>query len=170
MSNKKPKDPSRLVRMLAERSEKVVTKLTPIQAEDRRQVVLDVLDDIERLEDEQKQIAAGYKAKIKDLKAALKKTRKEVKDNRVTEELVIQEWLTADNQVLRYRKDTNTQIGDARVARAEELQEQLFPDKSKAKAKAAGVEPELEPADEPQGTDPFPESDITADTFGAQAH
>lgn len=163
MSRKKDKDPRR-IRMLGEREEKVVFRLTPLQVEDRRQVCLDVLDDIEQKENELKEMSSALRGKIKELKAGLKRTRKEVADAKVTEELVIQEWLMSDNQVIKVRKDTDLPVGDPRVARAEELQEKLFADKSD---KDDGVPDDTETDSEDNA---FPEPDGSGETFGAQPH
>lgn len=119
------KDTERRMRKLGEREEQVVVLLSDEEVEAQRRVVLDLMCDKDRLADGLKAIRAEYKARVDRLTAKIQDSRQQVSDRKRTDDVVVEEWLTAGNEVVRVRKDTGETVGQPRTARADELQEDL---------------------------------------------
>lgn len=114
--------------MLAERDEVIIVELTPSQIEEQRALCCRLGDQIDDLEDKLKVVKADFKAKADALGEQERHARLLVRTRRDEVEVRVQEWLTRGNAVVRIRADTGELVGDARNARADELQEKLFKD------------------------------------------
>ncbi len=133
MSKKKTKGEERK-RKIGERTEVIEVKLTPMQIEDRRAEVIDLLQEKDQLEEKLASIKADYKAKIAEVDSRKADALGAIRSGRVRVELVIEEWVNAQNEVVRVNKETGDEIG-RRTATARELQEELpLPDPAKAPA------------------------------------
>jgi hypothetical protein len=129
MSNAKvKKDPNRLVRKLGEREEVLETKLTQIQLEDMREEVMVLLDEEERIEKKRKEAAKNFGSQLESNKLQMSELRSTIASGKRKQTLIIEEHLTAQNEVVRIRQDTAEIIGQPRTATARELQEELFQD------------------------------------------
>lgn len=122
-----PRDPNERIRPIGEpRTENHVHKLTQIEIEDAKTTVMDLLGSKDDLEERLKTIKADFKAKLDEIEEKIYRGRREAMSGKRDMEIVVQEYLTAANQVIRIQVDTGLQLG-TRTARASELQEQLFP-------------------------------------------
>lgn len=119
------KNPSQRMKKLGEREEQVVVLLTDEDVEVQRKIVLDLMSDKDRLADGLKAIKAEYKARVDRLTARIQDARQQVSDRRRTDEVLVEEWLTQGNEVVRLRQDTGEVVGQPRTARPDELQEAL---------------------------------------------
>jgi hypothetical protein len=126
--NRNKKDSNRLVRKLGEREEVIETKLTQIELEDKRMEVMILLDDEEAIERKAKEASANFTSQLKTNKLQRNELRRVITSGKSRQTLVIEEHLTAANEVVRVRKDTGDIIGQPRTATARELQEDLFQD------------------------------------------
>ncbi len=124
----KRKDPGDRIRKLGEREEQITVKLTQIEIEDQRHQVMMLLDDIDKIDQGLKAIKAEAKGRKDAILARIAEARRQESSGRRTDDVVVEEWLTQGNEVVRVRTDTGEQIGDPRTARAAELQEKLFTD------------------------------------------
>lgn len=124
---KKKKDPNERIRMVGEREQAIEIPLTADQLDDERSAVMEFLDHKEEIEDRKKEAMKNFASQIATVELQIEGSRRLIKSKRRKVVVVIEEWLTAANEIIQVRRDTNEQIGDPRRARAEELQERLFP-------------------------------------------
>lgn len=125
---KKPKDPNERVRKLGEREEQLEIRLTQLEMDDYHNQHLALSNQRDELEEKLAEVKANYKAQFEAIDLQVAATRRLLNTRRRTATVKVEEWLTASNEVIRLRADTNEQLGDLRKARADELQEKLFPD------------------------------------------
>lgn len=128
-------------RKLGERTEEIIESLSPSQIATARERVCDLTRSRNALDDKRQATAADYRAKLKEIDGMIEQELQAAASGRRTVEVTIEEWLTPQNQVVRYRTDTGELIGD-RVARPEDLQETLplgddEPDESEAEPEAS---------------------------------
>lgn len=119
-----PKKPNPRGRKLGERVEKIRERLSLSQIEEERKTVCDLWRQRDELDEKRKASAADYKAKIADVQKQVKQALGNAQSGYRDLEIVVEEWLTPQNQVQRYRTDTGELIGD-RAPRSEDLQESL---------------------------------------------
>jgi hypothetical protein len=150
MTTRARKDPNRFVRKIGEREESIETKLTQVQIEDMREEVMTLLDDEERIEEKAKEAAKNFASQIKTNNLQRNELRRTIASGRRKQTLIIEEHLTASNEVVRIRKDTGEAIGSPRTATPRELQEELFQDAPAEEQPNATPPPEGE-ADEQTG-------------------
>lgn len=145
-------------RKLAERTEVVEVRLTPMQIEDERAKVVDLLQERDELKAAWKSAKDAHKAKETELDSRLETARGAIRAAKIRREITVEEWITDRNEVIRIDKATGEEIG-RRTASARELQEDLpFADPPKGnEAEADGDDGEEELARE------------AADDFGEDA-
>lgn len=127
MSKAKKRDPSERVRKIGEREESIEHRLNAGELEDIKDRVMTHLDEIDKIESKKAEAVANYKAQTASFELQLEADRNLLKSRVLRSMIVIEEYLTHGNEVIRVRKDTGEQIG-ARTATPAELQEELFPD------------------------------------------
>ena len=125
---KKPKDPHERVRMLEERDETLEVRLSDVEMDDLHMQHLQLGNQREELEEKLAEVKANYKAQFEAIDLQVVTTRRLLNTRRKAVAVKVQTWLNASNEVVRIRSDTGDQLGDPRKARADELQEKLFPD------------------------------------------
>lgn len=111
-------------RKIGERTETIEVKLTQIQIEDERSKVCDLIQEKDELEEELKASKADYKAKIAEVDSKRAAALGAIRSGRVKREMIVEEWVTDQNEVVRVDKVTGEEIG-RRNATARELQEEL---------------------------------------------
>lgn len=111
-------------RKLGERTETLSIKLTPMQIEDERAKVIDLLQEKDELEEKLKSTKADYKAKIAETDSRTATCLGMIRTGKTSREVVIEEWLTDQNEVVRIDKATREEL-NRRNATAAELQEEL---------------------------------------------
>lgn len=154
MASKKRTNANEPIRKLAERVETVERKLSQLELEDERAKVIDLLQQRDELESSWDSQKAAHKAKVKELESKIETARGAIRRGRVDEDLVIEEWLTRQNEVVRVNKATGLELG-RRTATRDELQEEL---------------PLEEPTDAPADDDGERElAKEVADDFGGDA-
>lgn len=127
-ATKKPKNPYEHVRMIGERQEALEVRLTDAEMDDAHHQFLALANQREELEEKLAEVKANYKAQFEAIDLQREATRRLLNNRRRTTTVTVQEWLNASNEVVRIRADTGDQLGDARKARTDELQEKLFPE------------------------------------------
>ncbi len=122
----KPKKtpPDHRVRKIGQREESIDTKLTQIQIEDMRENVMVLLDDEERIEEKAKEAAKNFSSQLKTNQLQRNELRRIITQGKKRETIIVEEFLTVSNEVIRVRQDTGEQLG-ARTATPRELQEEL---------------------------------------------
>lgn len=131
------------VRKIGERTETIAVRLTPIQIEDERAKVIDLLQEKEELEEKLASMKAEYKAKIADVDSRKASALGAIRTGKISREMTIEEWVTGGNEVVRVDKATGEEIGARRTATARELQEELpLPPADAPKAPADAEEDE----------------------------
>lgn len=159
--NKKPKDPFERVRKVGQRDEMHERRLTDVEMDDLHAQYLALGNQREELEEKKAEVLANYNAQFKAIDLQSDTTRKLLNSRRRSDTITVEEWLNASNEIVRIRADTGEQLGDPRKARADELQEKLFPDP------AQDGEPEAEhDADEATPPDISGESPMFGDGDG----
>ena len=143
INGKNKKNPTERIR--GEREEILEEKLTQLAIENMREEVMILLDDEERLQEKAKEAAKNFGSQIKTNELQRNELRRTITSGRRRITLVVEEYLTASNEVVRVRKDTGEQIGQ-RTATPRELQEEL-PLDSKAEEAAESED------DDPQQSD-----------------
>jgi hypothetical protein len=127
-SKSKPRNPERVgERKIGERVETIQQKLSPMEVEDVRRNVCEMLASLDKLEEERKTATAAIRSKIQELKSKIRIETGVASSARRDVEVTIEEWLNEKNEVKRVRTDTGEVIG-ARNARIDELQEEMFDD------------------------------------------
>ena len=160
--NKKPKDPFERVRKVGERDETLERRLTDVEMDDLHQQYLSLGNQREELENKKAEVLANYNAQFKAIDLQSDTTRKLLNSRRRSDTVHVEEWLNASNEIVRIRADTGEQLGDPRKARADELQEKLFPDNPPIPAEVDG-QPQNDA--QPGAADDFPEE---ATNFGQE--
>lgn len=112
---------------IGERLETMTELLSPSQVESERAKVCTLHRDLDRVESDLKTLAAGHKARIKEIKAGINNAVAVANAAKRDVEVTIEEFLTGRNEVIRVRADTGEIIGN-RIAKVEELQEEMFVD------------------------------------------
>jgi len=137
MAKREKPDPERRVRKLGNpRTEKFEEPLTD---DDRHAIDAQIRELTQRkneLIEKKKAEASAAKAKIDEITASISAKIGEVNAGKRTYEVEVQEWLLANNEVMRARVDNDEPIGRRRTARKEELQEELPLDRPTDEAKA----------------------------------
>jgi hypothetical protein len=145
-------------RKLGERVETITETLSPRQIEEARTKVCDLTRSRNTLDEKRKASASEFNARLKELDAMIDEELDAAASGRRDVEVTIEEYLTPQNQVIRYRTDTGELLGD-RAARAEDLQE-LLP---------LGDDPEPKETEEDEATEESSEPDTEdAGDFGAE--
>jgi len=143
VSKKNKSNGNTRVRKLGEREESVVTPLSDSQLEEVKERVMVYLDEIDAIKDKKDEAVAQFKAEAATIKLQLETDRKLLKSRARKDMVVIEEYLTQANEVIRVRKDTGEQIGQ-RTATSAELQEEMFTEPADpVQPDAAPQEPEL---------------------------
>jgi hypothetical protein len=137
---KKPKEPG--VRMLEERDETLDVRLTDVEMDDLHNQHLALTNQRDELEEKLAEVKANYKAQFEAIDLQVTSTRRLLNTRRKQVAVKVQSWLTDKNEVIRIRSDTGDQLGDARKARADELQEKLFPDNGDAAQQSDAEQPD----------------------------
>lgn len=113
------------IRKIGEREESIVHELSAKELSDRKDDVMDLLEEVEKIEERKKEQAKNYASQLSTLELQIGEMRREIKSGKRSQTVLIQEFLTASNEVIRVRADTDEQIGIPRTATARELQEEL---------------------------------------------
>lgn len=133
-----PRDPFERIRKVGEREELLERRLSDVEMDDLHQTYLSLGNQREDLESKKSEVLANYGAQFKAIDLQADTARKLLNTRRKSDTVLVEEWLNASNEIVRIRSDTGEQLGDPRKARADELQEKLFPDKP---ADTVAVEP-----------------------------
>lgn len=149
-----PNDGSQLVRKVGEREETIEVPLTQEQLLAQKDLVCELIDAKGKLEDEKKEAMKALGARSAAIDLKLENAMRLVRARRQSVGVMIEDWLTKKNEIVRIRADTQEQIGDVRRARADELQERLFEDPPQNDASGHGPDPDLPSADEVFGDMP----------------
>jgi hypothetical protein len=112
-------------RKLGDRTETITVQLSDAEIDGEREKVCELIGRKDNLLAAVKSLKADYKAKIEAVDEKISAAWKAAASGKRDDEIIVEEWLTKDNRVMRVRADTNELLGQ-RVARAEELQETLF--------------------------------------------
>ncbi len=107
------------------RIETIVEDLSPMQIEECKTRITELLDRQDEGKRRLKELAKGFKDVLAEVKSQLDAARNEVATAKRRTEVGIDEYLTKRNEVIRIRADTGEQIGASRTARPSELQEAL---------------------------------------------
>jgi hypothetical protein len=146
-------DPKRRVRKIGQRDETITVEVSPAELDRGRRRIVELMADEDHADDALADVKAQFKARIQAIRLERSTLRRIDASGKKSVDVTIEEWLTASNEVIRVRTDTQEQVG-ARTASSSELQEPLFP----ADTEASQEEDE-------------PESDLdTQDDFGSQPH
>lgn len=149
-------------RKIGERTETIAVRLTPMQIEDERAKVIELLQERDELDEKWKSTKADHKAKEAELHSRLETSRGMIRTGKVSREMTIEEYVDDRNEVIRVDKATGEEIG-RRTATARELQEELpLPDPTPAAAPEAPKAPKEGEADEDDG-DANLEREVEAD-------
>jgi hypothetical protein len=106
------------------RIETITEELSPMQLEEVRRKIPDLLQIQDDIKDRLRAAAKAAKSELGEVATVLGRMRNEVATGKRRSEIEVREYLTKRNEVIRVRTDTGEQIG-ARNARAAELQEEL---------------------------------------------
>ena len=142
----KPATDSPSKRKIGERTEIISERLTLTQIELERSRVCELIGERDRIADLKKAATSKYTAEINEVDAKIRACMKAASTGKRDIEVTVEEWLTAQNQIQRYRTDTGELIGD-RTATMSELQ-----------VKLPGLDPEEE-ADEDEDEEEAGEED-----------
>lgn len=158
--SKAKKDKNERVRKIGEREEQIVHKLSANQLEEVKDRVMSHLDELDSIESKKAESVANFKAQAASFELQLEADRKLLKSGVDKRMVIVDEFLTQGNEVVRVRRDTGEQLG-ARTATANELQEEMF----------TGPPPvDMPPEQQPDATEPLSEDEIAfagqADVFG----
>jgi len=145
-------DPMARVRKLGEREEIVEVPLTQREVEDLRHELCVQLDRVDEIEAKKTEFVQQNKAEMATVDLEISRCRGLIKSRRKNVKLLVEDWLTQGNDVIRMVPMTGEIIGDVRRARAEELQEKLFKD--------------TEPTIPPPSDEEFDTSDSSDGAFG----
>lgn len=121
------KDPNERIRLLATREEIVDSKLSQLQIEDMRATVIELLDEEERINGKKEESGKNFASQLKTNRLQIDELRRKITSGRRRDTIVVEEYLTGSNEVVRIRADTGERIG-ARTATLKELQEEMFSD------------------------------------------
>ena len=158
-SKREPKDPFERIRKVGAREESLERRLTDVEMDDLHQQYLVLGNQREELEKKKAEVMANYGAQFKAIDLQADTTRRQLNSRRKSDVVTVEEWLNASNEIVRIRADTGEQLGDPRKARADELQEKLFPTKAPADP----------PADAPQiDALPTEPAAVTDNAFGSE--
>jgi hypothetical protein len=111
-------------RKIGQRTEIVTVKLSPMQIEDQRALVIDLIQEGDELEERLKSSKADYKAKIAEVDSKKSAALGAVRSGKVAREIIVEEWVPERNEVIRIDQATGEEVG-RRNATARELQEEL---------------------------------------------
>lgn len=125
---KKPKDPYERIRKVGQREESLERRLSDVEMDDLHQTYLKLGNQREDLETKKAEVIANYNAQFKAIDLQADTARRLLNSRRKSDLVIVEEWLNASNEIVRIRADTGEQLGDPRKARADELQEKLFPE------------------------------------------
>lgn len=142
--NGKRKDPNERVRKIGQREEIINVKLTQVQLDEMRYEVMLLLDDEERIEEKAKEAAKNFSSQLKTNQLQRNEIRRVVTAGVRRQTIIVEEHLTASNEVIRIRQDTGDQLGLGRTATPRELQEELPLDPKPADDEAESEEDESE--------------------------
>jgi hypothetical protein len=123
-SKMKPTTNAPSKRKIGERTEVITEQLTLTQREAERSRVCELISERDRIVDQKKAVTSKYTAEINAVDAQIRACMKAASSGRRDVEITVEEWLTDQNQIQRYRTDTGELIGD-RTATPHELQEEL---------------------------------------------
>jgi CRISPR/Cas system-associated exonuclease Cas4 (RecB family) len=148
-------------RKLAERTETITVRLTPMQIEDERARVIDLLQEKDELEEKWKARKAEHKSQIAEIDSKRETALGMIRTGKVSQEVVIEEWLTDQNEVVRINKATREEL-NRRNATAAELQEELPlpPPPKKTNGHAEGADEEADEDDTDAEVDAEADSDF----------
>ena len=114
-------------RKLGEREETDTEILSQAQLSDMRIEICSRLWDLEAAREAKKRAAEKHRAKIKELDAAIADMNRAVRVGKRDVPIIVEEWLTDRNEVIRVRADTQEIIG-TRVATIADMQDDMFED------------------------------------------
>lgn len=155
----KPSTNSPSKRKIGERTETITEQLSLTQREAERARVCELIQERDRIVDQKKAVTSKYTAEINAVDAQIRACMKAASSGKRDVEITVEEWLTDQNQIQRYRTDTGELIGD-RTATPSELQEELpFGD---------GEEDDEDDADEEENDDADRDAHVDA-AIAAQA-
>lgn len=121
---KKRRDPTERIRKIGEREEIIESKLTQLQLDEERELVMNLLDQKDEIEEKKREVVKNYGAQLAAVELQIDAARRVIHAGRRRDTLLVEEYLTGANAIIRIRKDTGEQIGE-RNATSAELQETL---------------------------------------------
>lgn len=128
------------IRKIGQREEMFEYVLTQVQIEDLTHTVMDLLDQEEQVKEKLNEVKKNYASQLETIQLQRNELRRTIKSGRRRESLIIEEHLTASNEVIRIRQDTGEPIG-RRTATQKELQEDLPFEEDPAPQSDASPEP-----------------------------
>lgn len=131
-TTKPPKHPER-VREVGQREETLKRPLTPAEILALREELEAILDDEDNIEEKKKEASKNFASQLETNKLQRTNLRRRIRSKEAEEKVLVKEYLTTGNEIIRVRADTDTQIGQ-RTATKAELQEEMFPDRKKPEA------------------------------------
>lgn len=120
-------DPRRRVRKVGSRDETISVELTAAELDAGRKRIVQLMADEDQADDALAEVKAQYKARLQAIRSERSGLRRMDAAGKRSVDITVEEWLTANNEVIRVRTDTQEQVG-ARNATSAELQEPLFKD------------------------------------------
>jgi hypothetical protein len=123
---------------LGDRTETITERLSLTQVEAERSRACDLMRAKNELEEKKKAAGSEFTARIREVDQKMKAALAAAASGKRDVEITVEEWLTPQNQVQRYRTDTGELIGD-RQANQSDLQEDLpfeKPEESEAEDEA----------------------------------
>lgn len=164
MSKAKPKkNPDERKRKIGSRIEEIERVITPSEHELEVETLIAALGEKQRAEDDKKAASVKFKAIIDTAKVQISESLDVITKKRRTDEVVVEEWLTAGNEIVRINSETGERIGGARNATAAEMeQEELDLETENDRLDRENDAPTVD-------DDPTPDNVVTPDFGGASS-
>lgn len=138
------------VRKIGQREEQLDRRLTDKELDEYKDQFIALADQREELERKKAEVMASYGSQFKTIDLQSDELRRKINSRRITESILVEEWLTDRNEVIRVRADLQEVIGNPRTARPSELQESLPLDQATPE-EAGDVDPQEDaPEDAPE--------------------
>lgn len=127
----------RLVRKLGQREETLVTELSEEEINELQSQIVQMLNHEEKLEEKLAEVKKNYVSQISTSELQRNELRRQVNSRMRQEKVLVEDHLTASNEVVRIRSDTGRPVGILRTATPRELQEDLPLDRAAEQQNAA---------------------------------
>jgi chromosome segregation ATPase len=138
------------VREVGQREETLKRQLTATEIQALREELEALLDDEDNIDEKKKEASKNFASQLETNKLQQSNLRRRIKSKEAEEKVLVKEYLTKANEIVRIRADTDEQIGQ-RTATKAELQEEMFPDKKPEGGSPETGEPQNDAQPQPAG-------------------